>query len=322
LSDTERFNVDIRAELEEFPWIRARWTSNKLIAVSPFRYNDNHPSFFVDLDTGGWHDSGASDVEWTSGSIVKLLAFLRQETQTEAYEYLRSTYAKDESQGAEVVTLSIPKLYVPDKSAYKPLDSAILDEYQFRSPYLGQRGISEAVQRLAHIGFDRTRQAVTIPWYNADGTLGNVKYRRIAEKTFWYAKGGRRLSEMVYGINIVYQRRVKRAVIVEAEIDALTVMSAGVCGIAVGGTAFTAAKRDLIARSPLEEILILRDNDAPGRLLQRKLITELSPYMTVKIAVIPKRYGKDANDCGLETLKACIERARTVRRLAYVLSVS
>ena len=45
-NESIELDVDIRTELEAFPWIRPRWDSEKLIAASPFRY-DRTPSFFV-----------------------------------------------------------------------------------------------------------------------------------------------------------------------------------------------------------------------------------------------------------------------------------
>lgn len=307
---------DIRIELEQYPWIRSRWTSDKLIAASPFR-DDNRPSFFVDLETGGWHDSGADDPEWQSGNFAKLLGFLRGTSEAEAAEYLtdkyglpHDTYTADAPPILRPLNLTVPK-------PYKPLDLSLLDSYKFRHPYLTRRGISESIQRLMRIGYDKRSQAVTIPWFNADGTLGNVMYRKVTGKTFWYAKGGRPIREMVYGIDVIYRRKIKRAVIVEAPIDAMTVMTAGFAAVAVGGTAFSAAKRDLIIRSPIEEITIIRDNDGPGRLLQRKILDELSPYMTVKVAVIPTKYGKDVNDARPGVVRRIILRAREVRRKRY-----
>jgi 5S rRNA maturation endonuclease (ribonuclease M5) len=312
--------VNVRAELEAYPWERATWTDERLTAVSPFRY-DKSPSFYVyltDTDTAGagnWGDSGASDPEWQRGGIVKLLGFLRNETYAETVEYLHMTYGKYVDNADNLHTLNPLRLAIPNPPQLT-LSAGVLVDYRYRSSYLGTRGITEGVQRLMNVGYDRSRNAVTIPWHNADGTLGNVKYRRVDAKTFWYAKGGRRLSEMVYGMNIVYERRIKRVVIVEAEIDAMSVMVCGTMAIAVGGTAFTRSKAELIRRSPLEEIVILRDNDAAGRLLQRKILAELIGYVNVRVAVIPRKYGKDANDAlmrgGTEVLRSVITRSKRV----------
>src|SRR5690625_6287102 len=76
----KQVEVDIEGELRRYPWHKERWTSEKLIACSPFR-DDNTPSFFVNLSgeyAGTWGDSGAYEDEYRSGNFVKLLGFLRR----------------------------------------------------------------------------------------------------------------------------------------------------------------------------------------------------------------------------------------------------
>lgn len=286
-------NVDIRAELEEFPWINAIWSDTKLIAASPFRY-ERHPSFAVLLQHGGWRDWGATDPDFQTGGFVKLLAFLRDETYEETVSYLRAKYGDGPVHIGDEVTLSIPRLALEEPRITRINDS-VLDRYRFRSPYLGRRGISEPIQQLLRIGYDKQRRAVTIPWFNPDGSLGNIKYRLTDSKTFWYERGARPIREMIYGIDVIYSRRINRAAIVEAEIDALTLMSAGMPAIATGGTAFNAAKRDLILRSPIEDIVLFRDNDAAGRAWRNRIVTELRRKIGVSIALVPTQY-KDVNE--------------------------
>jgi len=230
-------------------------------------------------------------------------------------EYLTVKYGDTTPSDPEDFTLTFPKLKVPEPRRIR-LDSEILDQYRYRSPYLAGRGISENVQRIMSIGYDRKSRAVTFPWFNPDGTLGNVKYRKTDAKTFWYASGGRPLREMIYGIHIAYQRRITRAAIVEAEVDALTLMSAGIYAIATGGTAFTAAKRDLISRSPIEELTLFRDNDPAGRIWRNRIITELGSRMDMRLAYMPNAY-KDVNEwgsCG-GNLRKAYDRARKCRKL-------
>lgn len=294
----EPLDIDVRSELEDFPWINAAWTSTRLIASSPFYY-DRNPAFYVILDEandayGCWGDSGADDPEYQRGGFVKLLSFLRDETYEETCDYLAQVYGSATDPNAEF-TLKLPKLNVVDKPRITSIDSAILDRYKFRSPYLGGRCISEGVQRLLGVGYDRQRRAVTIPWLNPDGSLGNVKYRRIDSKAFWYEKDARPIREMIHGINVIYSKRITRAAIVEAEVDAMTLMSAGIPAIATGGTAFNEAKRDLILRSPIEELTLFRDNDSAGEKWENELKRELCRKLDVRVANVPTLF-KDVNE--------------------------
>jgi 5S rRNA maturation endonuclease (ribonuclease M5) len=294
----EELPVDVRAELEPFPWKRPDWKADRLIACSPFRY-DNTPSFYVYLtDTatataGSWGDSGATDPEYSRGGFVRLLSFLRQETTEETIEYLRLKYGRVYAIDPDSLTLDMSGLRIERNR--QALNADMLLEFERYHPYLSSRGISEEVQRKMRTGYCRKSKAVTIPWFLPNGDLGNVKFRRVAEKTFWYAKGGRPIREMIYGMDVVYRERVKRAVLVEAEIDAMFIMTAGFPAIANGGSAFSEEKAEIIRRSPLEEIVIMADHDAAGQKFKRRVIEMLSPSMAIRIAGFPYKY-KDPNE--------------------------
>src|SRR5699024_6601342 len=137
-------DVDIEAELREYPWERERWTADKLIACSPFRH-DSHPSFFVNLETGGWADSGAH-ADTTPGTSPSFLGYLRGTDWTEASDYLIDKYGvlydlTDDSEGVHIPT---PKLTY---STTKLKEIRGENVVQAVSPYVSKRGISPEVQR-------------------------------------------------------------------------------------------------------------------------------------------------------------------------------
>lgn len=314
-----RLTIDIRAELAPY-FPEAAEAEAKINIISPFRY-EIHPSMLLDLRPdseyfGCWHDSGASDPEWQSGGPVKLLAFLRNETYSETLDYLRVMYGEDADPYNEAMTLNMPHLSL--KETYKPLIESFLDPYKFRHPYLGGRGITEPVQRLCNVGYDKRSKAVTIPLFNPDGTLGNVKYRKVGEKTFWYAAGGRPIREMLFGINVIYSRRIKRAAIVEAEIDAMTLMSAGIPAVATLGAHISQEKTEQIRRSPIEELILIRDNDKAGRKWQRQVIEALRQDISLSIVTVNRRY-KDVNEAGIDNMKTYFTRERRIRNIKILL---
>lgn len=304
-------DVDIRAELEQFEWTKPRWTADKLIAPSPFRY-DRTPSFFVTLDgefAGCWGDSGAYDADWASGNFAKLLAFLRNETYEEAEEYLLGEYGTEfMATGAEQLTLAPLKLRMPAPKR-PPLDETIMAPYTAGPcEYLRQRGITDTIQRQAGVLFSNRQQAVVLPWRTSGGKLANVKYRSTYSKVFWYQRGATPIRELVYGI----ERAKAVTVLCEAEIDALSWEVADYSAIAVGGVAFNRQKRDLIIRSPIEELIIATDNDKAGEKLRREVERELNGYVRVRQAYIAGE-AKDANEAlckyGVEALRDAATRA-------------
>jgi Toprim-like len=315
--------VQIRDELETFPWKRATWTPDKLIAASPFRY-DSTPSFYVWLRdnpvtgarAGDWGDYGAADPEYRRGGFVKLLAFLRNETEEETREYLRWKYGDGPvAADAESLTLDLSGvLRLPERK--QPLDPRILNEWDREHPYLGLRGISPEVQKEMRAGYDIKSKAVTIPWFLPDGSLGNVKFRRVSEKTFWYVKGGWPLRELVYGIDAIYRKRAKMAVLVEAEIDAMYVMTAGFPAVAVGGSSFSDEKAELLRKSPLEELRIATDNDEAGERLKAQVIEKMAGYCELYDVGIPSGC-KDINEVGsLEEVVSIVKEAVPCRDFA------
>ncbi|MGE7271408.1 toprim domain-containing protein [Brevibacillus panacihumi] len=210
------------------------------------------------------------------------------------------------------LTLDLSGVLRPPADPYRPLDVRMLDEYDVPHPYLSSRGISEDVQRMFRTGYSPRHRAVTIPWFNADGTLGNVKYRSVTDKVFWYAKGGRPIREMVYGLHIVYERNIRRSVLVEAEIDAMWLWTAGVPAVAVGGSAFSEEKAELLRKSPIEELRVATDNDEAGAKLKAQVFEKMVGYCELFDVAIPSTY-KDINEArSLEEVQRIVDAVRRV----------
>jgi DNA primase len=305
--------VDIRTELEQFNWTRPKWSADKLIAASPFRY-DKTPSFFVNFTgeyAGCFGDSGAYDKEWESGNFTKLMSFLRNETYEETEEYLIGEYGVP-SDGTGTITIKPVTLRI--QRFRQSLSTDILAQYTEDFTYLKKRGISERVQRQMGVLYDERGKAAVIPWYGADGRLANVKYRKVYGKTFWYLTGGRPIRELLYGINDVG----KTAVICEAEIDAMSWMEAGYSAVAVGGASFNSWKRDVILRSPIEDLIIATDNDKAGGKLRREIEAMMKGHVRLRHAYVGADC-KDANEAlvkyGAESLKESVEKSESVAGL-------
>lgn len=284
-------DVDIESELREFDWgYRARWTPDKLIAASPFRY-DQTPSFFCNLDgpyAGTWKDSGAYDVEGESGGFVKLLAFLRNESYEETEDYLLAAYGYRPDG-----TLKMPKLNLRLPKPFRALPETTID--QAVSPYLSRRGISAEVQCMVGVGKGAYRGFTAIPWRMPDGRLANVKYRATRGKAFFYHRGGYPIRHLVWGSDIVYSQRVRIAVLCEAEIDAMSWWTVGQPAVAIGGVAFTEEQADILRRSPLEEIWLGGDNDKAGQKFNEQAERMLHGYVRLRAIEWPDGV-KDANE--------------------------
>lgn len=288
--------VDIAEELSEFDWINAKWTDDKLIASSPFR-DDRSPSFWCNITgeyAGVFGDSSAEDDYYRSGTLPKLLAFLRDESQIETEEYLLQKYDYDYTSD-EIELIKPSAIDVEQTTGVicrdkydKPLDSE----------YLPSRGIHKKIIELQGV-FDNG-DSVGIPWSDMSGDVCAIKYRHKRSKYFWYEEGGTPLSRLVYGLDVVVERGIKRAFIVEAEVDALTIQSAGVYAIAIGGARFNDMQAQQIISSGLEEVILCGDNDAQGRKFNELVADRLRGYVDLKEVSYNSFKGcKDVNELGI-----------------------
>lgn len=305
----EYIDIDIREELEQFEWNSATWTDVKLVAASPFRY-DRTPSFFVDLTSGGWADSGAYDTEWESGNLAKLLSFLRNETYEETCEYLIEVYGVRKELSGRI---KLPTVRIRERRPRIVLDNSILRNYRYYNSYLESRAISPRVAKFMRAGYSPSQRAITLPWFHPDGTLANIKFRKTCGKTFWYYKGGSPIRTLIYGIDKVYRHDLCEVVVCEAEIDALSWWTAKRPAIAVGGTSVTETQLNIIRKSPIETLILALDNDKPGTKLGDVLTKGLKGYVTIKQVRVPQRY-KDANEAlvdGVDLEKLPIQSYRS-----------
>lgn len=314
-----RINVDIEAELRLFSWQHARWTGSKLIASSPFR-KDNAPSFFVDLTSGGWADSGAYGTDFASGNFIKLLAYLRHESEEQTVEYLADKYGViGEIKPGEPIRLPAPRLSPPRRR--RIYTSLNVDITPAISPYLTSRGISDEAQIRLQVGYNKDILGYTaMPWHDGKGIIANVKYRNTRNKRFFYEANATPISELVYGLHIA--RKSDYAVIVEGEIDALSWLTAGIFAVAVGSASLTDKQAQLIVNSGFKRIYLGGDNDEQGRSLNDRAAKLLRGYAELfKI-----NYGneKDANDVlrhkGVKELRRIFEDAARIQAINFRLT--
>lgn len=318
-------NVDIESELREYDWgFNPRWSSDKLIASSPFR-EDNAPSFFVTLEgeyAGLWGDSGAIEEQYSSGNFVALMAHLRRTDYNEATNYLLTSYGYEfESDPSEDIKITSPKITDLFKNK-RELNKDVVT--QAISPYMKQRKISDEVQREFGIGYGENYKGFTaIPWHTSSGRLANVKYRSTSDRRFFYEKDVTPISSLVYGLDVVEQRQEDYAVLCEGEVDVLSWRTAGIAAIAVGGAHASNVQLDEIKRSGIKRLYLGGDNDEQGRKLNEQVKSSLIGFVELFEVDYEKekdeKHVKDANDVikrhGVGGLRAAFDGATQVQAI-------
>lgn len=289
-----RLDIDIEDELSQFSWNRERYFDDKFVACSPFRY-DNSPSFFVNLVNlpdkeiaGTWLDSGAlQGSDYKSGNFITLLAYLREETEDETFDYLKEKYNFKPYESKLKLKLDL-KL----KQDFRPLPEPI---GAIDTNYLPSRGIPASICEEATIRFIEEEKAVAFTWRNPKGEIQAIKYRRTEDKIFYYQKGGRRLNELLFNIDYVTRNKCQTIAITEAEIDALSWQVLGRGAVALGGSSFSKAQLSQLIRTGAKNLLISTDNDAVGKALASKIYEATKNYFNIYMVEYPNGC-KDMND--------------------------
>lgn len=298
----QQLRVDVLEELEQFDWNKGRVRGEKFLACSPFR-SERRPSFAVHLETGVWIDSGAQVEEWKKGNLVKLLAFLRNETYEETEEYLLEKYGAPVD--ADELSLNLSLSLEEEKP--RILSREDLKPYRFRHPYLErERRIPEDVQRLFLVGYDRNNRAITLPWMDRHGNVVNIKFRSVESKLFWYMSGGQPVKNHVYGLYFIYRLGKKTAYLVESEIDAMYLWANGFPAIALGGANLSDEQKKLILQSPIEKLVLATDNDRAGRRIRACIIEHMFGIIDLQEIIFDEKV-KDVNELLPHELKEIAE---------------
>lgn len=315
-----KVDVNIVEELQKYSFNEAKWTPTRLICASPFR-DDHEPSFFVDLESGGWGDSGAYTLEDKSGNFVDLIMRLNKLGKSEAIEYLMEehtvVYAIREGQRISIEKPRVHRLEKRDKKAQAELDEVLKSLVVSYSPYLAKRGIYEMVQTDFEIGYNKGVDYHTaIPWHSVDGRIEAIKYRSVRDKKFFYQKGGIPVSNLLYGAHLKGKMK-DFVIVVEGEIDAMSFWQAGLPAVAVGGSGFNDNQADLLMKLGVGHIVLGGDNDRQGKALNKRVYNKLKDFATFS----ELDYGiySDANDALVdkheEALFSIFERRKKIRKI-------
>lgn len=299
---TEQLSIPVIEELEPYmdKFDKSVLRDDKLQSCSPFRY-DSHPSFAVHLENGSWIDSGAVE-GYRKGHFIQLLSFLRQETAEDTVQYLLNKYSITK---VDVDALSVDMSWLHPKPKPKIFFSEDLQQYAFRSPYLASRGISEEVQREFRIGFDRSKNAIVMPWCNSKSEVVNLKFRAVDTKRFWYHKEGQRVKDYIYGMDKVYKSGFEEVWLVESEIDCLRLWTLGIVAVAFGTANMSPQQESMIRNSSISKLIIAVDNDDVGKGFKQKLINKFSGQFEMNSIIFPSDSVKDIGDMSDDVIKYC-----------------
>lgn len=188
-----------------------------------------------------------------------------------------------------------------------------LQPLAFRHEYCYERGLTEETLQRWHIGYDKTKDAITFPWFDRHGKLVGIKFRPFASGRYLCEKNVE-ISSLVYGSQFI--RKGATIWVAEGEFDTMyydqsfrQLRAENHFGGGLGGkTLHPKAIRELIALEP-KRIMLSLDNDAAGIEYTAKAKQQLTMF---NVSCVKYPIGvKDPNQMSLTQISNMIKEYTT-----------
>lgn len=300
--------VDVREEVAAYldQFKRATDKGTHINSCSPFR-DDNHPSFYLYYEdtasakAGYWGDHAADDEEFVRGTFLKLFAFLRNESEDETFQYLNEKYGTDAPADISRLQLRSNRVFESFGKAVRMSHTALFDQYvqtcrqDFSKALAYMQGRHIAEKAFNESGLGQNGNALAIPWFDGRGNMITVKFRDMDNKKFWYIKGGKDITDELFGLDAIYGKDIVKLYIVESEIDAIYLRSLGYDAVALGNKAMTRNRADVLRKVKFEELHIIPDNDEAGMFVAQSIVKFMRTSANIFIVPLPDGT-KDINE--------------------------
>ena len=192
--------------------------------------------------------------------------------------------------------VSSKQLVLPDLDLYsvktqnRSLDPSILSKFNYKHPYLINRGISQEILDFFHVGFDIQNQAVTFPVWDEKGNLVMITSRSVNSKNFYIPES---TTKPVYLYNYIKKYNITDVYVAESQINTLQLYTWGYSAIGLMGTG-SEEQYSILKRSGIRSYHLALDGDQAGYKGIYRFIKNLSSDVLIDVVVLPP--GKDVND--------------------------
>lgn len=185
------------------------------------------------------------------------------------------------------------------------LNPEILDRFNYKHPYMYQRGLTDRIIEYFHIGYDKERDAITFPVWDENDDLVAITERSVKTKQFYIPEN---LEKPVYLLNVVKALHLTRVAICESQLNTLNTWKYGLPAVGLFGTG-SSHQLDLLKRSGIRHFILLFDGDEAGRKGATKFKKALGDNFL--ITDIHMYWGKDVSDLSAEEFYALLEKDNT-----------
>jgi DNA primase len=186
-----------------------------------------------------------------------------------------------------------------NEDKYPLMREAVLGAYRGQYPnYLVERGFSIEAMKRFEIGYDTQRYKIVLPVRDYKKRLVGLTYRidfdqdKDQPAKYWHDNFLK--SYHLYGLHLVYQKKIKRLFLVEGQLDAVRMCQLGYYAVAVMGSDLSNEQVSLIIRHcRAEQIVLAFDNDEAGEKCRHIAMTKLVPTAYGPTLAVMKYPGKD-----------------------------
>lgn len=231
------------------------------------------------------------------GSITRLASDLKKERGID----IRAQAAKEKPRSGSAKSPDMKKSEPPSSDAVAAWHEALLIDKMALDTFIANRGIDEDTIKEHEIGWDERTKRYTIPVYDRDGNLVNVrKYKMGAGRQEYKFTNLTGHGEARLFLDWVLDS-TDWVILAEGEMDCLLLTQMGFPAVAGTGGAGT-FKADWAERFTDKVVYIMYDNDASGEKGATRVVNALRNFAAV-IYIVPipmDREGADVTDLVIE----------------------
>lgn len=230
-----------------------------------------------------------------SGSFVKFVALCFDSSIDYAKKWLITNYGKESTE----ITLDLEPIDLSKAKKAEYLDEKVLDSFQSYHPYMDKRKLTPKVCEAFKVKYDPKSECLVFPVWDEQNRLWMLTRRSVKSKMFYIDKDK---EKPVYLMNVIKNKDIQELVVVESQINCLTLWGWNIPAVATFGCNITPKQMEIFNKSNLRHIFLCFDGDAAGYKGTKKFIKNIRPDILVDIIQMPA--GKDVNDLTEEEFNA------------------
>ena len=180
----------------------------------------------------------------------------------------------------------------------KYIDETVLDSYQSYHPYMTKRKLNEYVINKFKIKYNPEQKTLVFPVWDEYNNLVMLTQRKVEYKDFFVPKG---VDKPVYLLNYAIKDKSPYVIVVESQINALTLQKFNLPAVALFGCAISKYQVEQLKKSGIRHFVLSLDPDEAGRSGEERFRKMMGDNIFIDYVHIPK--GKDINDLTDDEIK-------------------